>query len=90
MPDVTIASAVSISSFSLMLHPNLFQLFQPMGGVGDKRRNAESAEVKTVIFSNCDQPVNDIDIKNKPKTIFSLSLFFKFYWGNALFALTTK
>src|ERR1043166_8918692 len=33
MPLVTIASAISLMSFSLTLQPNLFQLFQPIGGV---------------------------------------------------------
>src|ERR1043165_6063094 len=33
MPLVTIASAISLISFSLTLQPNLFQLFQPIGGV---------------------------------------------------------
>ena len=33
MPVATIASAVSRMSFSLTSQPNLFQLFQPMGGV---------------------------------------------------------
>src|SRR5689334_18435604 len=33
MPEVTIASAISRMSLSLTLQPNLFQLFQPMGGV---------------------------------------------------------
>src|ERR1041385_9024231 len=33
MPLVTIASAISLISFSLTLQANLFQLFQPIGGV---------------------------------------------------------
>ena len=33
MPDLTMASAISRIMSSLTLHPNLFQLFQPMGGV---------------------------------------------------------
>jgi len=33
MPLATMASAVSIINLSLMLHLNLFQLFQPIGGV---------------------------------------------------------
>src|SRR5262249_50538459 len=33
MPEATIASAASRMSFSLTSQPNLFQLFQPMGGV---------------------------------------------------------
>src|SRR5579859_5229727 len=33
MPVVTTASAISRISLSLTLQPNLFQLFQPMGGV---------------------------------------------------------
>src|SRR5689334_12730350 len=33
MPLVTIASAMSLISFSLTLQANLFQLFQPIGGV---------------------------------------------------------
>ena len=34
MPSDTIASAVRLTKSSVMLHWNLFQLFQPMGGVG--------------------------------------------------------
>ncbi len=34
MPELTIASAVSRMSDSSIRHPNLFQLFQPIGGVG--------------------------------------------------------
>ena len=34
MPVDTIASAVRLMKSSLMLHWNLFQLFQPIGGVG--------------------------------------------------------
>src|SRR4051794_27260799 len=33
MPDVTIASAIPRTSSSLTLHPNLFQVFHPIGGV---------------------------------------------------------
>ena len=33
MPEDTIASAVSRISFSSMPQPNVFQLFQPIGGV---------------------------------------------------------
>src|SRR5436305_9105215 len=33
MPEETIASAVSRTTFSFTLHANLFQLFQPIGGV---------------------------------------------------------
>src|SRR5215467_9331902 len=33
MPDFTIASAMPRTSSSLTLHANLFQVFQPMGGV---------------------------------------------------------
>src|SRR5262250_1812283 len=33
MPLVTIPSAMDLRRSSLTLHPNLFQLFQPMGGV---------------------------------------------------------
>src|SRR5713226_8515820 len=33
MPVLTTASAISRISLSLTLQPNLFQLFQPMGGV---------------------------------------------------------
>src|ERR1700738_403317 len=33
MPVLTTASAISRISLSLTLHPNLFQLFQPIGGV---------------------------------------------------------
>src|ERR1043166_7425152 len=33
MPLVPIASAISLISFSLTLQANLFQLFQPIGGV---------------------------------------------------------
>src|ERR1051325_8428516 len=33
MPLVTIAFAISLISFSLTLQANLFQLFQPIGGV---------------------------------------------------------
>jgi hypothetical protein len=33
MPEETIASAVSRTSDSETLQPNLFQLFQPIGGV---------------------------------------------------------
>src|SRR5919197_6455281 len=33
MPVLTTASAISRISFSLTLQPNLFQLFQPIGGV---------------------------------------------------------
>src|SRR4051812_29866153 len=33
MPDVTIASAAARTVFSSTLQANLFQLFQPMGGV---------------------------------------------------------
>src|SRR6266850_6732252 len=34
MPLLTTASAISRMSLSLTLHPNLFQLFHPIGGVG--------------------------------------------------------
>src|SRR5260370_41861928 len=34
MPLLTTASAISRMSVSLTLHPNLFQLFHPIGGVG--------------------------------------------------------
>src|SRR5262245_47722044 len=34
MPLDTIASAMPLTKPSLMLHANLFQLFQPIGGVG--------------------------------------------------------
>src|SRR5438445_8969229 len=33
MPDFTIASAMPRTSSSLTLQPNLFQVFQPIGGV---------------------------------------------------------
>src|SRR2546421_9689775 len=33
MPVLTSASAISLINFSLTLQPNLFQLFQPIGGV---------------------------------------------------------
>src|SRR3954471_19466169 len=33
MPDLTIASAMPRTSSSLTLHPNLFQVFHPIGGV---------------------------------------------------------
>jgi hypothetical protein len=33
MPDRTIASAISLIKLSLTLQANLFQLFQPIGGV---------------------------------------------------------
>src|SRR5215813_1100495 len=33
MPDLTMASAICRIISSLTLHPNLFQLFHPMGGV---------------------------------------------------------
>ena len=36
MPLATIASAICLTKVALMLHANLFQLFQPMGGVGDR------------------------------------------------------
>ena len=36
------ASAISLMSFSLTLQPNLFQLFQPIGGVAARLRYRES------------------------------------------------
>src|SRR6202008_4920434 len=41
MPDFTSASAIPLIMSSLTLQPNLFQLFQPMGGVS--ARLAEGA-----------------------------------------------
>src|SRR5450830_378816 len=43
MPDATSASAVSRISSSSMLQPKLFQLFQPIGGVGARLPIDESA-----------------------------------------------
>src|SRR6266550_913204 len=40
MPLLTTASAISRMSLSLTLHPNLFQLFHPIGGVGARDADA--------------------------------------------------
>src|SRR6266550_4282898 len=41
MPDVTMASAIPRIISSLTLQPNLFQLFQPMGGVSARLAETE-------------------------------------------------
>src|ERR1700730_8512344 len=47
MPLATIASAISLINCSLTLQPNLFQLFQPIGGV---RASPLSSENNAVVF----------------------------------------
>ncbi len=42
MPVAIMASAISLMSCSLTLHPNLFQLFHPIGGVCANALNTES------------------------------------------------
>ena len=54
IPDVTSASAISFINFSLTLQPNLFQLFQPIGGVlanplSSERARAAVADEHTAI-----------------------------------------
>ena len=49
MPDDTIASAVSRISCSSMRQPNLFQLFQPIGGVGARPRGAAVVAVDAAL-----------------------------------------
>src|SRR5437868_12707745 len=41
MPDLTMASVMDLIRSSLTLQPNLFQLFQPIGGVGASLRSEE-------------------------------------------------
>src|SRR5208282_2765748 len=63
MPLVTTASAISLISFSLTSQPNLFQLFQPMGGVranpfskaraGAKAKRKHAASQRVVFFITC-------------------------------------
>src|SRR5260370_29414866 len=50
MPLLTMASAISRMSLSLTLHPNLFQLFHPIGGVSasDADACAEAAGASSV------------------------------------------
>ena len=43
MPVLNSASAISLINFSLTLQPNLFQLFQPIGGVFASPLSSERA-----------------------------------------------
>src|SRR5215213_1978951 len=54
MPLVTIASAISLISFSLTLQANLFQLFQPIGGVLARPLSRARTSVKQNAKSSSD------------------------------------
>src|SRR5438309_11384238 len=52
MPLATIASAISLINCSLTLHPNLFQLFQPIGGVRASPLSSENTGVVFALIAN--------------------------------------
>ena len=76
IPVATIASAVSIISFSLTLQANLFQLFQPIGGVMASPSNFwATATIVSKLIANAS---NDLELsppKSPQRVDFDITFF---------------
>src|SRR6266403_4798261 len=62
MPVLTTASAISRISLSLTSHPNLFQLFHPIGGVAATVADCASAVRGDVVLTN---RASDVSKRNR-------------------------
>jgi hypothetical protein len=70
MPEDTIASAVSRMSSSSMAQPNLFQLFQPKGGVGASGGfSASGARHRATVRFIVDTPSVRAGIRRRPTVV---------------------
>src|ERR1051325_10155790 len=89
MPLVTIASAMSLISFSLTLQANLFQLFQPIGGglarplscalaLGQQQAVEKTTAISVFIVVLCERDVSRKATKENPKAQ-SAAAFLRFF-----------